>query len=142
MLAEVEFVDGDWAALRWACGSTAALCGHSLRRQLKACVETSFGPRPLQSLATSGLAALAGIAAATVVLVVCALVLSSLLQSSSFDPSWHKFADRLLVVVVPESVYLTTAAVVWRQRRAVAVGILMSGVILIAHAIAHFVAHA
>ena len=44
-------------------------------------------------------------------------------------------------VVVFETIYVISAAALWRQRNSVALGILAAGMILIIHVIAHFATH-
>jgi hypothetical protein len=46
-----------------------------------------------------------------------------------------------LVVVVSETIYVISAAALWRERNSVALGILAAGMILIIHVIAHFATH-
>ncbi len=86
---------------------------------------------------------LSGIAVAGTVLTICIFALSSLIHASWFQPTHGRLAERLLVVVVPETVYVISAAALWRQRKSVAaLGILAAGMILITHAVIHFVTHA
>jgi hypothetical protein len=134
MLRELDFIEGEWSALRWALGSTAALCRHSLWRYEKAMLP--------KRIAKGLLALLAGIAGAAAFLAVCVAAFSGLLHASWFDPAGQKLADRLLIVAVPEAVYLVGAIAMWRRRKTVALGILLSGVVLITHAIIHFATHA
>ena len=127
MLREMDFID-DGLATRWALGSASALCRYSMARALR-----TLAPKmPL---------VISGIAAASLVLAVCVLLLSWLLRATWFDPGMAKLADRMLFVVVPELLYAAAAIVLWRQRRAVALGILVAGAVLIAHAAVHFVTH-
>jgi hypothetical protein len=86
-------------------------------------------------------AILLGIAVAAAVLTVCVIAFSSLVHASWFQPEHARLADRLFVVVVPETFYVASVWVLWRQKKAVALGILVAGVILITHAIVHFATH-
>jgi hypothetical protein len=47
----------------------------------------------------------------------------------------------LLVILIPEIVFISTAVAVWRKRRSMAVGILLSAAILIVHFIVHITTH-
>jgi len=85
---------------------------------------------------------LGGVAVAAIFLSVCIAALSSLLHAPWFDPAQQKLADRMLIVAIPETAYLASMLALWRRRRTFAVGILGAGVLLLAHAIAHFAAHA
>jgi len=134
MLRELDFIEGEWAALFWALGSTIALCRHSIWRYQKA--------MSLKRIAKDVLAILVGIAGSTAFLAVCVAAFSALLHASWFDPAEQRLADRLLIVAIPESMYLAGAIIMWRRRRTIALGILLSGAILITHAIIHFATHA
>ena len=142
MVREMDFVESDWSAARWALGSTTALCRYSLAQQWKALLQRSDGTWSLKGLAKKTQAMLSGMVAAAVVLAACALLFSSLLHASWFNPAHAKLADRLLIVVVPEVLYLAGAVALWRQKKAIALGVLAVGAILIAHAVVHFVTHA
>jgi len=147
MMREMDFVENDWSAALWALGSTTALCRYSIAQQLEALVHRSHCAWSLKGLAKKIPAMLSGMVAAAVVLAICLLLLSSLLRASWLnpmpDPALGKLLDRLLFVVVPEGLYLTGAVVLWRQRRkAIALGIVATGAILMVHAVVHFVTHA
>jgi hypothetical protein len=133
MLRELDFIEGEWPAVLWTLGSSAALCRHSLWRYEKAL--------SLKRIAKGMLAVLTGIAGSAAFLAICVAAFFGLLHTSWFDPVGQKFADRLLIVAVPESVYLACAIAMWRRKKTVALGILLSGVILITHAIIHFATH-
>ena len=142
MVREMDFVENDWSAALWALGSTTALCRYSLVRQLQALLHRKGRAWSLRGIAKKTPAMLSGMAAAGVVLALCALLLSSLLRASWFDPAQGRLVDRLLIVVVPEVLYLAGAVALWRRRKAIAVGILAAGAILIAHALVHFATRA
>ena len=78
-----------------------------------------------------------GITIAAGVLSLCIMTLARLSHASCY----YKMADRLLFVVVPEGIYLVSAAALWRHRKSLALGILSGGVILITHVIVHFAIH-
>jgi hypothetical protein len=140
MLRETDFVENDWSALRWALGSMVALCRNSVSVELKAldgkCRELS-----VKRIAQGTLPLLSGVAAALIFLSICVAAFSALLHASWFEPAQQKLADRLLIVAVPETVYLAGVLALWRRRKTFAVGILGSGVLLIVHTIMHFVSH-
>lgn len=142
MLREMDFVENDWSAALWALGSTTSLCRHSLAQRLEALLHPMDGAWSLHRVAKKIPAMLAGMIAAAAVLVICLLLLSSLLRASWFDPAFARLFDRLLFVVVPEALYLTSAIALWRLRKAaIAMGIVTAGAILMAHAVVHFVTH-
>lgn len=141
MLRETDFVEGDWSALLWALGSMAVLCRYSVSLELRA-LDRKCRELSVKRMAIGTIPLLSGIAAALIFLSLCIAAFSALIHASWFDPSQQKLADRLLIVAVPETVYLAGVLALWRRRKIFAVGILGSGVLLMAHAIMHFVSHA
>ena len=137
MLRETDFVESDWSALLWALGSMAALCRYSISLELR----TLRRDLSIKRIATGILPLLSGAAAALIFLSICVGAFSAVLHASSFGPVQQKLADRLLIVAVPETVYLAGVLAFWRRRRIFAVGILSSGVLLMVHALMHFVSH-
>src|SRR5262249_21833267 len=146
MMREMDFVENDWSAVRWALGSTTALCRYSIAQQLEVLLHRSHHAWSLKGSAKKIPAVLSGMVAAAVVLGICLLLLSILLRASWFNsasnPALGKLADRLLFVVIPDVLYLAAAVALWRQRKAIALGIVAAGAILMAHALVHFVTHA
>jgi hypothetical protein len=142
VLREADFVEGDWPALLWALGSTLALCRYSIALKLRALNKTCREQLSAKCMARSMFPMLAGAAAAVIFLSACVAIFAGLLHASWFDPVQQKLADRLLIVVIPETAYLAGAAALWRRKKTVAVGILGAGMLLMAHAVMHFAAHA
>jgi hypothetical protein len=140
MLREMDSVEGDWAALFWALGSSRALCGYSLRIWLRFDRQRSEA-LSLEKLARRIPAIVSGLAVAGIVLTICILGLISVMHQPWFKPEHARFVDRLLFVTVPEIVYFVSIVALWRQRRWVALGVLAGGVILMTHALIHFVTH-
>jgi len=142
MLREMDFVGSDWSALRWALGSASALCRYSISQQLRAWLDRSRAePLSLKGAARKAPAVLLGIVVAGSVLAMCVMGLLGLLDVARLDDTHQKLADRMLVVVIPETVYALSVAALWRQKKSVALGLLTSGVILMTHAVVHFMAH-
>ncbi len=131
MLQEFALVKDDWDALFWALGSSMALCRHSLPIQLQA---------TFKSVVRSTPGILAGVAAAVVVLAVCVTGSVTMLNSSWF-PSLPQQLARLLVFGPPEIFYLAGVVTLWRSRKPLAVGILLTGIAVMSHAIVHFATH-
>jgi hypothetical protein len=50
-------------------------------------------------------------------------------------------AEMLAVIVVPETIFLIAAVALWRKRRPMAVGLVLSAVILVAHVVVHLTTH-
>lgn len=138
MLRETDFVEDEWRALLWAFGSITTICRLSISWQLRLLSRKSRELFLAKDLVNRTLPLLSGIAVSAAFLSVCSAAFCGLMHASWFDPAQHKLADRLLIVVVPETVYLGSAVVFWRQRRALAIGILGSAALLMAHVIMHF----
>jgi len=142
MLRELDFIEGDWAALFWAFGSTTALCRHSVTSRLRA-----LGDRQLNEIfqlkriskKTTGI--VSGVVVAGTVLAVCVGILIALIRFASLQQEGGRLADRLLIVVIPETLYVVGIITLWRRRKSVALGILFAGMILVTHAIIHFATH-
>jgi len=141
MLREMDFVEGNWEALLWALGSIMVLGRNSISRGLRSWFDRNFIGRSSRTMTARITSLASGILIGAAVLAVCIVAFVSLVHASWFEPAYGKLADRLLIVVVPETIYLAGALALWRQRKPMAVGVLVAGVILIAHAAMHFITH-
>jgi hypothetical protein len=47
----------------------------------------------------------------------------------------------LAVIVVPETIFVVAAVALWRKRRPMAVGLVLSAVTLVAHVVVHLTTH-
>ncbi len=142
MLRELDFIQGDWAALFWAFGSTAALCRHSVRSQLRTLGDRHFNETfQIKRIAKKTTGIVSGVAVAGSVLALCVGILIGLIRFASWQHTNGRLADRLLIVVIPETLYVVGIITLWRRRKSVALGILLAGVILITHAMIHFATH-
>jgi hypothetical protein len=142
MQRELEFIESDWAALGWALGSTTALCRRSFSGQLRRWLDGGAGDGTASAkLGKRITAPVLGTTAAAAVLIVCVLALWSLIHMAGLGPAQAKLAERVLIVVLPESVYLCSVVAFWRSRRSVALGIAAAGVVLITHAMVHYATH-
>jgi hypothetical protein len=139
MLRELDFIAGDWAALFWAFGSTAALCRHSVTSRLRRVGDWRFNETfQIKRIAKKTSGIVSGVVIAGAVLTLCVVILLGLIRLASWQQANGRLADRLLVVVIPETIYVVSVITLWRRRKLVAVGILLAGVILITHAAIHF----
>lgn len=144
MLGELEFIESDWAALFWALGSTSAILRLSVLRGLRAW----FGKRSNQveglmskHIRRNAAGTLSGVAIAVGVLVSgfgLVRLLFVLFPASDLQVQW---AELLGVIVVPETIFIVAALALWRKRRSMAVGIVMSAVTLVAHVVLHLATH-
>jgi hypothetical protein len=142
MLRELDFIQGDLAALFWAVGSTAALCRHSVTSRLRTLGGRPFNERfQIKRFAKKTTGIVSGVVVAGTVLALCVGTLIGLIRFASLQQENGRLADRLLIVVIPETLYVVGIITLWRRRRSVALGILLAGMILVTHAIIHFATH-
>ena len=140
MLRELDFIEGDWAALFWALGSVAAIFRHCGREL----VLIGLGRREDAGMKETGKNVgwvFLGVVMA-VLLVVCAMGLFSLaayfyppMQQSVPWPTW------LVVFLLPETLFVVGTVRLWRKRKPMAVGILLAAVIFATHFVMHIVSH-
>ena len=143
-LRELDFIENDWAALFWALGSTTAIFRHSGRHWLVRLRNQGslkeVGVNLIQKRAV-GVASGAGIA---LVLAISALALLQLLGSvfpvldMEGGMSWSAW---MLVIALPELIILLLAWKFWSKRRPMAVGILLSAIVLGTHFVMHAATH-
>ena len=141
MLGEMECIPTDWAALRWAFGSTSAIFRYSLKH---ACRDergnTSDGLLIAVGRTAGGLAL--AVAFCVSVLVVSVL---SITRLSPLVPGWHlaqmPWAGCMSVLGMPETIFVIVAALLWRKRKTVSAGILACAVTLATHFILYVSAH-
>jgi hypothetical protein len=142
MLRELDFIQKDWAALFWAFGSTAALCRHSVTSRLRTLSDRRFNETlQIKRIAKKTTGFVSGVVVAGTVLALCVGILIGLIRFASLQQENGRLADRLLIVVIPETLYVVGIITLWRRRKSVALGILLAGMILVTHAIIHFATH-
>jgi hypothetical protein len=143
MLRELDFIESDWAALVWAFGGVTALFRRSSRR-LCSLLMNRLGHEEgwmndLRKRAV-GIVSGVGIAAA---LAVCAF--SLLYLASHFlpfaDPERMPRLAWLIVITLPEVSFIFAAIALWRKRRSMAVGVLLSAIVLATHFAIHLATH-
>jgi len=140
MLRELDFIEGDWAALWWALGSVAAIFRHCGREL----VRTGFRRKEETGMKETGKNVgwvFLGVVMAAL-LVVCAAGLFHLtayffppLMQGVPWPAW------LVVFLLPEVLFVVGAVRFWRKRKPMAVGILLAAVIFATHFVMHIVSH-
>jgi hypothetical protein len=134
MLQELEFIEGDWEALFWALGSTTAIFRHSGGR-IWVWVARHFGYEEgrmsdFQKRAV-GVVSGVGIAAGVTICFVVLVHGSAQVFGFSDAPWMMKFA--LLMAMVMEVLFVVTVIALWRKRRPMAVGILLTAILLGTH---------
>ncbi len=146
MLGELDCVEGDWAALRWALGSTTAVLRHSLPHQLRARLEKRFGPSEillLKNLGKKAIGILSGVVIASGVLTICVLGLLYVVPMLFPERQVERapFVEWLTVIVIPETVFIAAAIALWRKKRPMATGLLLAAMTFITHVVIHAATH-
>jgi hypothetical protein len=103
MLRELDAVEGDWAAVRWALGCSCVILKGAAREVLS------------------------GVVVAAAVLALCVGGLARLVPLHALAARW------LTSIVLPEGVFIVAAFALWRRRRSTAMGFALSAILLVAH---------
>ena len=146
MLRELNFVESDWGALRWALGSTTALFRHSVPRQLRARFEPLFGPLGRVTLKHIGMRTVGMVSGVAIAGGVLTLFVQSCLRLvatvfSTWQLGHAPLLAFLIVTVIPETAFIVIAVALWRRQRSMATGILLAAMIFAAHVIVHVATH-
>ncbi len=145
MLSELDFIESDWAALFWALGSARAIFKHSIPRQLRSWLGTRSSQEQapvLKHIRRNAAGTLSGIGIAVGVLAAAfGLVRLLLVIFPASSLTGVESAEMLAVIVVPEVIFLVAAVALWRKKRPMAVGLVLSAVILVAHVVVHITTH-
>ena len=136
MLGELDFLESDWAALRWAVGGSSALLRHSASRRASRWLTRALGPEGEPASARRkvlGAVLGVGLAGAILALGVCGVWRHLLV----YLPQAHCERATIAVIAALEVAYLRGAIALWRHRRPVAVGILLAAAALTVHVAIH-----
>jgi hypothetical protein len=139
MLRELDFIESDWAALRWALGSTAAICRHSLREW-----RAWFKGRgreeetTMKDTAMKVVGVLFGVLIAVAVMGAGAFAVHGVLFH--FFPAldhrgvpWPVWTLALIL----EALLVVGTVKLWKKRRPMAIGILLATIIFGTHFVIH-----
>jgi hypothetical protein len=146
MLRELDYIEGDWAALFWAVGGTTAIFRYSVPREVRAWAQRRRPNRAeelmMNTIGQKATGVISGVGMAFAV-VACAFGFVRLffLLFPAWDIERMPWAEWLGVIVVPETIFIVTSVAVWRRRRSMAVGIVLSAITLITHFVIHVAAH-
>jgi hypothetical protein len=143
MLRELDYIEGDWESLFWALGSTTAIFKHSVPRALRAWLGKRSGRLEGSMAESFGKKALG---------VILGIVMAAMVTGGAFGaayllfrlfPAWDlgPVPWWVAMIVLPEIIFVAAIAALWRKRRYMAEGILLSAVVLITHFILHVANH-
>lgn len=137
MLRELDFIESDWAALRWALGSTAAISKHWLRAWLSGREEEATMKETAVKVGWVLLGVLIAAVGALGAFGVLALVfyLFPKLHTGALPVAGWVFA------LVLEILFVTFTVKFWRTRRPMAVGILLVALVFATHVAMHIASH-
>ncbi len=139
MLRELDFMESDWAALFWALGSTTAIFRHSVPRGFRAWLGKRLDQKEglmKESIAKKA----AGVTSGIVIAVAVTGGAFGLVRLLFYlFPAWDlgPMPWWVAVIVIPEMIFIVTAVALWRKRRSMAAGILLSAIVLVTHFVVH-----
>jgi hypothetical protein len=144
MLCELDFVDGDWAALTWALGGATAMlrcAARNWRAWLRRDSRNEEG-QPVKDIKQKA----AGVAWGVAIASVFAVFAYGLLRVSfHYFPSLYvgrvPWVAWLVVIALPETAFAAGAVMLWRRQRPMALGILLSAMLLATHFAIHILNH-
>ncbi len=143
MLRELDFIENDWAALFWALGSTTAIFKQSARG-----FKTWFGNNPvheegrMNNIGKRAVGVASGLAiGATLFLCACGLFF----LAAYLFPGWNldhlEWTQVLMIIVLPEAIFIVAIIRLWRKKGPLALGFLLSAVVLAVHVAIHVATH-
>jgi cytochrome bd-type quinol oxidase subunit 2 len=143
MLRELDFIESDWAALFWALGGAAAIFRHSVPRGLRAWLEKRREQSRGSAKESIGKRAAGVTAGIVLVLAVTSLALVLVRQLFYAFPAWDlgSMPWWVAMIVIPEIIFVVAVVALWRKRRSVATGILLSAIVLAVHFVVHAATH-
>jgi hypothetical protein len=143
MLRELDFVEGEWAALAWALGSAAAIVRLSARNWRYWIDQFNSGRK--QRMNSGGRKAVGVISGAVsaLMLVGCAFGLLRLvdLLAPSLGIAHLEWTHWLSIIVIPEIIFVAAAILLWRKRGPIAAGILLVAIAVGLHVAIHVARH-
>jgi len=142
MLRELDFIENDWVALFWALGSITAICrqtGRGLRARLGK--NSEHEEVHMNEIGKRTVGVISGVAIAAL-LVICVMALLHLsFHLFSFGPDTVPLFAWVLIVGLVEAAFVVAAVKLWRKRRPMAIGILLTAVVVGTHVVMHFAGH-
>ena len=142
MLRELDFIEGEWAALFWALGSTTAIFRHAVS-VWHAWLTTS--PKENTGMNNTGKKSISIAigAVSTLMLLGCAFaalrIISLVFPGLDLDHS--PWAYWLAILAIPEAIFVAATILLWRKKGPVAAGILATGLVVVLHVAAHLAMH-
>ncbi|MGA7341972.1 MAG: hypothetical protein WBE72_13285 [Terracidiphilus sp.] len=139
VLRELDFIEGEWAALNWALGSATAVLRHAARGWLEWMTRKRRNQE--ERMNSTGKKAL-GFASGMLLALLLALSGFGLVRIIGIEFPGHGM-DRMHwphfvgAIVIPEIIFVVAAILLWRKRTAVAAGILFTAAGIGIHVAVH-----
>lgn len=144
MLRELDFIDGEWAALWWAVGSVTAVLRHAGRnwQQWLLQFKTNEEGR-VNSTGKKAIGVVSG-AVSALALAGCAFALLRIVDwmFPGLSIARTEWTHWLTMIVIPEIIFIGAGILLWRKRGPIAAGILLVACAIGVHVLAHTVHHA
>jgi len=144
MLGELEVVEGDWNALRWALGSVTAIVRSSSREWAVLSVRQAikWEEQAMEQMGKkAGLMAAGALGAVALVAVAFGLLYLTAISFPSLGLDRAEWTHVLFVIVIPMAICIAGVIWLWRTKKPVALGILLSLGVFGTHLAVHFASH-
>jgi hypothetical protein len=143
MLRELDFIEGEWAALFWALGSATAILRQALCSWRKWISRKKASEE--ERMNSTGKKAI-GFASGALLALMLALSMFGLVRIVALlfpglgieHLHWPHF---LGAIVIPEIVFVVSSILLWRKRTPIAAGILLTGIGIAIHVAVHLATH-
>jgi hypothetical protein len=141
LLRELDFVPGEWTALAWALGGTLAVARHAGRWML---VERfrkiwEWKERAMEQMGKkAGWLVLGAVGTVALSLVALGVQFGAAALFPSLGLRDSMWTHLVMVLIIPLAICLGFAVKIWNTKRPVALGILLSAVVMSSHVILHF----
>lgn len=140
MLRELDFIPGEWAALRWALGSAFTILRHAVLNWRQYFVQDNTGEKPMSSTGKKVVGIASG-AISALMLAGCTFALLRLADMlfPQLGIAHTEWTHWLVAIVLPEAIFISAAALLWRRKGPVAAGILLTAAAIGLHVVIHLV---
>lgn len=141
MLHELDFIPGEWSALRWALGSSFAILRHAILNWRQYLVQDhTNGEKPMNSTGKKVVGIASG-AISALMLAGCTFALLRLADMlfPQLGIAHTEWTHWLVAIVLPEAIFISAAALLWRRKGPVAAGILLTAAAIGLHVVIHLV---
>jgi hypothetical protein len=140
MLRELDFIEGEWAAVFWALGSVTAIVRHAATTWRAWFTRTDFTRTNKEARMTNNgkkALAIAMGALCALMLAGCAFPMTRLIPNMFPGIKEAGWPHILVAMALPETIILVAAALLWHKRGPIAAGVLLTGLAIGLHLAVH-----